>query len=638
MYRQPPESNRKALQDETLAEQVKQLYALAPFGLLASFLNSLIVFFVLKDALPHRILLTWLIAMAVITLLRVALVLWFRRKGFRPAAARTWKDLFIAGLALSGVVWGSVGIFPFSGVSLAYQVFIVFFLGGMAAGAAATFSAVKEGYLAYSIPALVPLAIKLCFKDDALHFAMGSMLFLYGLILWKISRKNHEINHISLLLRFENRGMIEQMKSAKEHTDELNRKLLAEIGAKERAEAELRSHHDHLERLVAERTNDLTRTNRQLQSEIEERKQTEQALRESEGCLAQAQRLAHIGNWEWDFRTGQEHWSDEAYRILGWNPRECEPSCREFLNRVHPEDRESIEKKIREALQEYRDYEYDCRIITRDGAERFIHTTAQITYAGSGRPVRIVGTIQDVTEQIRAKEELEKSREQLRRFAAHLQSVIENERTMIAREIHDELAQALTVMKIDLVDLAGDFREARGAGCPAAFHKVRAMTSYIDEVIRNVHRIAMELRPSILDDLGLEAAIEWQLAEFRKRTKIGYELRSAMESTVLSPEITTALFRIFQEALTNIARHAGADSVEVGLRTKGERVLLTVKDNGKGIEEKCVMNSRSLGIIGMRERVAVLGGDLSITGERGKGTTVTVSLPLKGRDPRYGFR
>ncbi|MFO0754113.1 MAG: PAS domain-containing protein, partial [Thermodesulfovibrionales bacterium] len=125
-------------------------------------------------------------------------------------------------------------------------------------------------------------------------------------------------------------------------------------------------------------------------------------------------------------------------------------------------DRERIEEKIRRVLREYNDYEFDCRIVAKSGEERFVHVTAQVKFAPNGRPVRIIGTVQDVTEQHRANEELQRSREELRTFASHLQSVIENERTTIAREIHDELAQALTVMKIDLVDLAGDFREAGG--------------------------------------------------------------------------------------------------------------------------------------------------------------------------------
>lgn len=156
------------------------------------------------------------------------------------------------------------------------------------------------------------------------------------------------------------------------------------------------------------------------------------------------------------------------------------------------------------------------------------------------------------------------------------------------------------------------------------------MTSYIDEVIRKVHRIAMELRPSLLDDLGLEAAIEWQLAEFREKTKIRGELKGSLADSALPRDMATALFRIFQEALTNVARHADADSIEIGLRSNGERIFLSVRDNGKGIEEESLAHARSLGILGMQERVAVLGGELSINGAKGKGTTVLVSLPLRG--------
>src|SRR5208283_2557835 len=250
----PP--NGATYKEETLAEQVKQLYALMPFGIVATLLNSVIIFFLLKNVMPQGILFLWLAAIMVITTLRIALAVQFRRTAFQPVAAYVWGNRFTAGLVLSGIAWGSIGFFPFSGgVSLAHQVFIAFVLGGMAAGASATFSVSKEGYLAYSIPALVPLAMRFFLMNDTFHYAMGGMISLYGLLLWMISRRHYLVNSSSLLLRFENRGMIEQLVRAKEDMEKLNDELLAEIDAKRKVEAELRAHHDHLESVIEERTN-----------------------------------------------------------------------------------------------------------------------------------------------------------------------------------------------------------------------------------------------------------------------------------------------------------------------------------------------------------------------------------------------
>ncbi|MFO0754112.1 MAG: hypothetical protein U0411_12420, partial [Thermodesulfovibrionales bacterium] len=289
------ETDPNAAQEELLVEQVRQFYALAPFGLVATFLNSLFVFFILQDAIPQRTLLVWTAVLACITLLRGVLVAKFRRSPLLPAEARSWKTLFLVGSTLSGCVWGSIGFFPFSGAFLLQEVFITFVLGGMAAGAAANLSASRRAYLLYSAPALAPLVVRFFLMGDPLHFAMGGMLALYGLILFRVSQNSYQINRTSLLLRFENRGMVEEMRSAKEHTDELNERLLAEMAATEKAKRELRVHRDLLEREVEQRTTDIVCANDQLRVEIEERKQTEQALRESERRLSHAQGLAHIG-------------------------------------------------------------------------------------------------------------------------------------------------------------------------------------------------------------------------------------------------------------------------------------------------------------------------------------------------------
>lgn len=231
--------------------------------------------------------------------------------------------------------------------------------------------------------------------------------------------------------------------------------------------------------------------------------------------------------------------------------------------------------------------------------------------------------VRDITEWKRDQQELTSSRERLRCLATRLQSIREEEQARIAREVHDVLGQALTGLKIDLRWL-----KARLSGRESLLRdRANAMLDVIDGTINTVRRIARELRPAVLDNLGLAAAIDWQAKEFQSRT--GIECRCAInfDDEDLSIECSTAVFRIFQEALTNVARHAEATVVKVALWEVTGNVVLEVKDNGRGITESKKRESNSLGLLGMRERAYALAGDVEISGAHGQGTTVVVRIP-----------
>jgi len=230
---------------------------------------------------------------------------------------------------------------------------------------------------------------------------------------------------------------------------------------------------------------------------------------------------------------------------------------------------------------------------------------------------------QEINERKLTQEQLKQSRQRLRELALHIQHVKEEEAKRIAREIHDELGQALTALKMDLYWMV-----PRLPGDPTALHdKIDKMGKLIDTTIHSVRRISSELRPGILDDFGLSAAMEWQSKEFRNRTGIACEFISDPESIVLDSDRSVAIFRIFQETLTNIVRHANATAVDVRLEETDHEVNLQVRDNGKGISEKQILDSRSFGVIGMNERVDDLGGHLKIQGQANRGTTVIVCIP-----------
>ena len=225
----------------------------------------------------------------------------------------------------------------------------------------------------------------------------------------------------------------------------------------------------------------------------------------------------------------------------------------------------------------------------------------------------------------KAEQALRASREELRNLASHLESVREEERTRLAREIHDELGQTMTALKMDMAWLNRRLNSDQGR----LLEKTRSMEGLIDATIQTVQRLSGELRPGLLDDLGLAAAIEWQAEEFQQRTGIFCAVGVDLHDLTLNKDPVTALFRIFQEALTNVIRHAQATAVEVRLRTVGVRLLLEIADNGKGITATDTANPSAFGLIGMRERAIAIRGEFAIKGQPGRGTTVTVSLPIE---------
>jgi PAS domain S-box-containing protein len=234
----------------------------------------------------------------------------------------------------------------------------------------------------------------------------------------------------------------------------------------------------------------------------------------------------------------------------------------------------------------------------------------------------------DITERKKTEKALRTSREQLRALAGRLQAVREEERTQIAREIHDELGGAFTGLKIDFSLLTrAALKIENGTVRASLLAGMDSMTKFIDATIHTVRRIAMELRPGVLDDLGLVAALEWQLKDFEKRTGIRCEFFPPVEDISFEADLSTALFRIFQEALTNVARHSGATEVRVRLCADADSSTLEIKDNGKGIEKEKTLSSKSLGLLGMRERAQMFGGRITVTGTPGIGTKVTVEIP-----------
>lgn len=240
----------------------------------------------------------------------------------------------------------------------------------------------------------------------------------------------------------------------------------------------------------------------------------------------------------------------------------------------------------------------------------------------------LVFALKDVTQRKNGIDEIRKSREQLRALYSHLQNAREEERTRIAREIHDSIGQSLTGLKMDLSFLENEMAQQEDLHeRNKLYGKIQTMYTLLDEMIQSVRDVSSQLRPLILDSLGLVTAIEWQTEEFQKKTGLTCECFLPKEKVELNRDVSTVLFRIFQECLTNIIRHAKATKVSIKLERKENHILLEVQDNGIGIDENVVTEINSLGLLGMKERALVFGGSVDIYGNPGGGTIVTVKIP-----------
>ena len=263
----------------------------------------------------------------------------------------------------------------------------------------------------------------------------------------------------------------------------------------------------------------------------------------------------------------------------------------------------------------------------RDGGSKIPCIVTATPFRGhDGELIGIVEDFKDISERKRTEEELRQSRRRLRELASYLESAREKERTRIAREIHDELGQALTALKMDMHWLS----QRLPKDDQLSIEKAKTISELIDMNVHSVQRISSELRPGLLDNLGLSAAIEWQADEFQNRTGLECEVTSEPDDIVLDQTRSTALFRIFQETLTNIARHANATKVEIMLKEKPAQVELAVCDNGSGIREEEIHSPKSFGLMGIRERVHSMGGVVRIRGAENRGTTVSVQIPTDG--------
>jgi len=398
-------------------------------------------------------------------------------------------------------------------------------------------------------------------------------------------------------------------------------KVTRDLTDRKRSEEEIARAEEQLKALVEERTAELAKANEKLQAEIHMPRRFDELVllqlvldRSPVGCVMN----------DTDFRV--IYWNPAAEQIFGFSQEEALGKL-PYETFVPPRAKAYVESVRERTASGDTGANGASECVTKDGRTIFCEWYNTPLKDSAGTFIGYLSVLQDVTERKRSEEQSRATSEQLRALAARLQSVREDERTYVAREIHDELGQACTALKMDLALLVQQLPKSRRR----PHERARSMFKLIDDMIHSLRRIASELRPSTLDDLGLLAAIELQAQEFENRSGIKCHLALPQTEIALDSHRSTAIFRIFQETLTNVARHANATRVNVRLVGDAESVTLEVTDNGKGIDEIRASAHNSLGLLGMRERALLLGGEFSIRGSPGQGTAVTVRVPVADR-------
>ena len=297
-------------------------------------------------------------------------------------------------------------------------------------------------------------------------------------------------------------------------------------------------------------------------------------------------------------------------------------SARDWTESVHPDDRDSCTETARAAFRERRPFEIEYRLLRADGEYRWVIDRGAPRLDTEGRFAGYIGACVDVTALKESEARLRESQSQLRRLAARFESAQERERASVARELHDELGQTLTALKLEMTRIVPDLLKQRIDH--DAIDRLQSMIGTLDTAQETVRQLATSLRPPALDHLGLATAIELEGAALARRTGLRFRVVGNKRVARLDAAQTTAVFRIVQEALTNIVRHASASAITISINSTSRSTEVKIRDNGRGMSAAQMKNPTAIGLLGMRERAELSGATLSISSHPGKGTIVSV--------------
>jgi len=360
-------------------------------------------------------------------------------------------------------------------------------------------------------------------------------------------------------------------------------------------------------------------------SDITDRRVTEQALREQRTLLAEAQKIAGLGSWEWDPDSGRVSWSEELYRIFGVTAQDVPPSFENYLERLHPEDRQQSGSMVARALIDNRPFSMLERVVRPGGELRYVRSQGDVVRNERGKPIKVLVACLDITEQRHSESALRQAAQDLHGLTRRLVQAEEAERRRLARELHDRVGQSLSALNINLDIISRDSQ----ALPPALRQRLEDSLGLVDGTLQSIESVMADLRPPLLDEYGLAAALGWHSEEWTRRTGVQVTVtdRTPDAAKGARPEAAVALFRIAQEALNNVLKHAQAKSVRIDVSATDEELVLDVHDDGRGFDPRAARRGR-WGMTTMRERAEAAGGQLHVDATPGQGTRIHARVPL----------
>lgn len=524
------------MQDRTVTEQVRLLYRNGPVGIIVNFLNAAIVVVVLHERMPWEVLLGWLMVVVVVAGLRVLLILSYRRSSPRGAKMRQWGLLFCLGLAASGTSWGALGWLATIYLTLPYQVFVAFVVGGMMLGGLATSGAMMPAYIAFMLPAGLPMAFGFVVRLDPLYLAMGSLVLVFTVALYFLGRN-------------------------------INEAIL------------------HAIRL----SQDLEATNEQLQAEIAERKRAEAALLEGEKRYALATHAGRVGIWDLDLETNDIHLDPSLKAMLGYGPEEIANRLEDWECHVHPDDRELVMERVQAHLRGLKpQYQVLHRMLHRDGSIRWFVARGTALRDAAGRPLRLVGTDTDVTEWQLAEQQARQRQAELAHVARL--SMLGEMTTTLAHELNQPLGAIANYSQACLRTLAATTDATDMV--MGALEQITAQARRAGEIVRRLRTFVRKSdgvrRPTDINALVTETVQFIEREAHERRVQLRLELENGLPAVrvdaVQIQQVLINLMRNALEAMNDATRNVRV--LTLGTRLANERsVQLRVRDTGPGLDE-----------------------------------------------------
>ena len=564
--------------DLLYGQQIEQLYALAPVGIIASLVNGSILTVIQWNVISHGLLLIWFAGLFLLNGAWTLLWYQFSKASRHPQDSHRWGRRFLGGTLASGILWGATGVVLFPESSIPHQIFLAFVLGGMIAGATAVYAPLQGAFLAYALPAITPLIVQFFLLNEERHMAMGGMCLLFLTMMFVTLRRNHTVTMASMTLNLE-----------------------------------------------------LGKSNQALQREISQREQAEVALRESREQLHSIVQSTDEGIISLNSQGKVVLWNTGAEALFGFSMEEMKGQTLECIipERFRQAHQQGILRASRAGKKTVVGEMFELMGLRRDGSEFPLELS--LGYWHKHGEIFFTGIVRDITARRKTERalhcrerELEQSQEELRALGAQLISAQEDERRRLSRELHDDMNQRLAMVALEIDSVQRSLPDSDPM--QKTLHHLNDQVSALSD---SVLHLAYQLHPSILDDLGLVVALKSSIQEFSQWENIAVTFQPRHVPHFLPQDIASCVYRVTQECLRNVAKHAQASQVSVEVKGVEGGLQLVITDNGKGfIPESGLRGTRGLGLIGMKERIRVVQGTFEVKASEGKGTTVTAWIPL----------